>query len=170
MAYSKQEILEKLIEFKKNNDRYPNRKDFDTKNGLPGRNTVYRAFGSIENAIKQAELFEKGELIIEDDRERKSIQPISRKYRYQCAFCGNWIKDIVKYHSSLGRILTMKFTSLLSSNEGESYFEGVLDCLIKAFRPKNPIVEDELKRAGYWEMYEARVERSSQNTKNNNYE
>ncbi len=155
MPYSKQELIEALIEFKNEYGRYPTRKDFKAKKITPSKNTFYRVFGSMENAIKQVELYEKGELIPEDEREIKSIKAVSKKGGFQCAFCGNYTNDADKYYSSMAITLSMRFIKLLKSRKGQGPFDGVMDSIYYAvFGGKNPVMRGALRSAGYLETFE----------------
>ena len=154
MSYSKKELIEVLIEFKNDYGCYPTRQDFKAKKITPSKNTFYRVFGSMENAIKQAELYEKGELIPEDEREIKSIKAVSKKGGFQCAFCGNYTNGADGYYSSMAKILAMRFIKLLKSNKGQNYFDGVMDCIYGVFGGKNPVIREALRSAGYLETFE----------------
>lgn len=169
MSYTKREMLEKLIEFKNEHGHYPARKDFDAKNGLPSRNTTYRKFGSIENAVKQAELFERGEQVIEDEQERKSIKPLSSARGFQCPFCGNYTTNADEYYSGLTTIIINRFIGLLNSNNEQSYSDGVMDCIYKAFGLKNLTVRNALKEAGYIEKFDQRFNIEEQDLDSQGY-
>jgi len=164
MSYSKQELIEALIEFKNKYGRYPTRQDFKAKRITPSKNVYYSKFRSKEKAIEQAELYEKGELIIEDELQIRSIKPISKKGGFQCSFCGNWTSGIEKYYSSLTRILTMRFINLLKSNDEQSYFNGVMDCIHAVFGGKNQVMREELRSAGYLDTFEKRYEEEEQDS------
>ena len=153
MSYSAQEILEKLIEYKKKHGHYPTRSDFKNKNGLPSKNTIYRQFGTIENAVKQAVLFERGELNVEEV-ERKSIKPISKKGGFRCPFCGNYTSNAEKYYSSLTIILTTRLTDLLKSKTRPCCTESVMDCIQKVFGTKNLVVRKVLNDIGCLEKFD----------------
>ena len=154
MSYSKKELIEALIEFKNEYGRYPTRQDFKAKKVTPSKNTFYRGLGSMENAIKQAELYVDGELIIEDEREIKSIKAVSKKGGFQCAFCGNYTNGADEYYSSMAKILAMRFIKLLKSSKGQNYFDGVMDCIYEVFGGENPVMRKALRSAGYLETFE----------------
>lgn len=52
----------------------------------------------------------------------------------------------------------MRFIDLLNSSNGnpEGYFGGVLDSIYKVFGPKNLMIRDELRKAGYLEKFDQR--------------
>lgn len=112
----------------------------------------------MEKAIEQAESYVKGELIIEDEREIKSIKPVSKKGGFQWAFCGNYTDGVDEYYSSLTKIIAMRFIELLNSSNEQNYFNGVMDCIHAVFRGKNPVMREALRLAGYLEIFEKRYD------------
>lgn len=156
MSYKKQELIEALIEFKSKHGRYPTRQDFKAKRITPSKNVFYRNFGNMESAIKQAELVERGELIVEDEQEIKSIKPSSKKGTFQCPFCGSYTTDSEKYYSNLTRTLAMRFVDLLNSNNEQKYSDGVMDCIYKVFGGRNLTVRQALRSSGLLEKFEQR--------------
>jgi len=163
MSYSKQELVEALIEFDKKNDRYPTRQDFKAKRITPSKNTFYRIFGNMENAIKQARLYEKGDLVLEEDRKIRPTKAISTKSGFQCSFCGSYTNNAEEYYSSLTTIIINRFVDLLNSHNGKTYFDGVLDCIFKVFGTRNSKIRNALRAAGYLEKFEHRYDHNHQN-------
>lgn len=169
MSYSKQELIDALIEFKNEYGRYPTRKDFRAKRITPSKNVFYRNFGSMENAIKQAELYESGKPVLEDEQERKSLKPSSKKGGFQCPFCGNWKQNAEEYYSSLTILIINRFIDLLNSNNGEGYFSAVMDCIYKVFGTKNQTVRRALEKEGYLEEFEQRHNVEEQDLSSQSY-
>lgn len=149
-------MIENLIGFKSEYGHYPTRRDFKSKKITPSKNTYYRVFDNIENAIRQVELYEKGELATENEREIKSVRPISKKGEFQCPFCGNWTSGIEKYHSSLTTILKMRFLDLLNSKSRQCCAESMMDCIHAVFGRENPTIRKALALEGYLEKYDQR--------------
>jgi hypothetical protein len=166
MSYSKEKLLESLIKFKDEYGYYPTRKDFRAKRITPSKNVFYRLFGSTENAFKQAEAYEKGELVIEEEKKRKVKRPIKEKGGFCCPFCGNYTNNAEEYYSSLETILTIRFLDLLKSSNGQGYFEGVMDCIYAVFGLENSTVRQELRSAGYLEQFD---QRHGENGETNSY-
>lgn len=110
----------------------------------------------MDNAIKEAELYERGELIEENEQERKSIKPSSKKGGFQCPFCGSWTQNAEEYYSSLTILIINRFIDLLNSNNGEGHFSGVIDCIYKVFGTKNQTVRRALEKEGYLEEFDQR--------------
>ena len=158
MSYSKKELVEVIIEFKNEYGRYPTRQDFKAKKIKPSKNTFHRVFGGMEKTIEQAELYAKGELILEDEQEIKSIKPVSKKGGFRCAFCGNYTHDADEYYSSMAIILSMRFIKLLNSKKVQGHFDGVMDCIYGVFGGKNPVMRKALRLAGYLEIFEKRYD------------
>ena len=156
MSYSKQELIENLIGFKEEYGRVPTRQDFNAGRIKPSKTTYYRTFGSIEDAVKQAELYRRGELVAEDKREIRSVKAVSKKGEFQCAFCGNYTSDVERYHSNLAKIIAMRFINFLKSNKGQDYYDAVMDCIHAVFGGNNPIMKEELVSAGYLDAFEQR--------------
>jgi len=169
ISYSKRELIENLISFKDEYSHYPTRQDFKAKRIVPSKTTYHRVFGGIENAIKQAELVERGDLIIEDEREIKSIKSTSKKGSFQCPLCGNWINDADKSYSSLVRILSMRFINLLRPKDEQSYHNGVMDCIHAVFGGRNLMVRQTLKEVGYLEKFEKRYKEEEQESGSQGY-
>ena len=118
----------------------------------------------MQNAIKQAELYEKGDLTIKDEREIKSVKPISKKGGFQCPFCGNYASGAEGYYSSLATILAKRFTNLLKSNNGQSYFDGVIDCILAVFGGDNRVMRRALALERLLEKFEQRYGSSEEET------
>ena len=156
MSYSKEQLLESLIKFKSEYGYYPTRKDFRAKRITPSKSVFYRLFGNMKNAYKQAEAYEKGELVVEEEKKKKVKKSIKEKGGFCCPFCGNYTNNAEEYYSSLATILTVRFIELLKSNLGQSYFEGIMDCIYGVFGPENSTVRQELRSAGYLEQYDKR--------------
>ena len=153
MAYSKQGLIENLVSFKREHGQFPTHSDFKNRIITPSRNVYYRKFGSMEEAIKQAELYEKGDLFIEDEPDQKPTRSIRQDKGAQCPFCGNQIRGTEEFYSSFTRILIMRFMDRLKSSNGDSYSDGVLDCIKDVFGIDNLVVRRELAVAGYLEMF-----------------
>ncbi len=75
---------------------------------------------------------------------------------FQCSFCGNYTTGINDYYSSLANILLTRFINLLKSDNGEGYFEGVIDCIHAVSGRNNAVMREELKLEGYLDAFEQR--------------
>ncbi len=99
------------------------------------------------------------EILIED-----TVQPKKKRTRlvaekrtgFQCSFCGNYTTGINEYYSSLTTILLTRFINLLNSNNGQNYFDGMLDCIHAVFGRVNPAMRRALKLAEYLDAFEQR--------------
>lgn len=78
---------------------------------------------------------------------------------FQCPFCGNYTSDAWEYYSSLTRIISIRLTGLLQSNNGQNYSDGVMDCIYKVFGTRNIAVRRALAAVGYLEKFEKRYEK-----------
>ncbi len=88
---------------------------------------------------------------------KKRTRLVAKKHTgFQCSFCGNYTTGINEYYSSLTDILLTKFIKLLKSNSGQSYFEGVMDCIHAVFGRDNPSMRTTLKLEGYLDAFEQR--------------
>ena len=74
----------------------------------------------------------------------------------KCPFCGNNMGNPSAYYSSLTTILTMRFMRLLEVNKGETYFDGVLDCIDAVFGVANSWIREALQGTGYLEKFDER--------------
>lgn len=156
MAYSEQELLKRLGTFRKEHGRYPSHSDFKNRVITPSRNVYYRKFGTMENVIKQAELYGRGDLSLEDEQDQKHKRSIRQEKGSTCFFCGNQIRDLEEYYSNLTRILIMRFIERLESDNGDSYFNAVLDCIHDVFGNDNRFIRQKLAAAGYLDKFERR--------------
>ena len=97
-------------------------------------------------------------VIEEAERPKKSRTRFVAKKRtgFQCSFCGNYTSGINEYYSSLTNILLTRFLDLLKSNNGQNYYEGVIDCTHAVFGNHNPIMRKALKLEGYLDAFEQR--------------
>lgn len=75
---------------------------------------------------------------------------------FPCPFCGKYTRKPEEYYSSLTIILINRFIKLLNSNTGQTYFDGVMDCIFNVFGITNLAIKKALKVAGYLEEYEKR--------------
>jgi hypothetical protein len=78
------------------------------------------------------------------------------KTGHKCPCCGNPMSNPNTFYSSLTTLLTMRFMRLLNDNKGESYFDGVLDCIDAVFGVSNSWIREALKGAGYLEKFDER--------------
>jgi len=93
------------------------------------------------------------ETAVPKKRERKAAMEQSG---FQCSFCGGFSTKPKQYYSSLTTILSMRFTGLLEANTGETYADGVLDCINAVFGVANIQVRTELDDAGLLQAFEER--------------
>jgi hypothetical protein len=156
MSYKKNELIESLLQFKQENGRFPSRKDFQMGRVGPGKSTFYRAFGSIENAISRAVALEKGEIVIDDKNNSTKIRSKTLPGGMQCPFCGGLVDRISEFYSSLVVILSSRFIGLLKLGNGQTYADGVLDCISAVFGPTNPVIKNALLKAGFISLFENR--------------
>ncbi len=99
------------------------------------------------------------EILIEEAEQskKKRIRLVAKKHTgFQCSFCGNYTTDINEYYSSLTEVLLTRFIKLLKSNSGQSYFEGVMDCIHAVFGNHNPVMRKALKFGGYLDPFKQR--------------
>jgi transcription elongation factor Elf1 len=99
------------------------------------------------------------ERVIEEaeQQKKKRTRLVAKKHTgFQCSFCGNYTTDINEYYSSLTNILLTRFINLLKSDNGESYFEGVIDCIHAVFGNHNPVMRKALKLEGQIDAFEQR--------------
>jgi hypothetical protein len=162
MAYSKKELLEELIEFNDEYGRFPTRQDFSSKKIAPGKSTYYRVFGSMDNAIKQAELYKTGEIEIEDEQKKNIARAINNKSNLRCFVCGNYVENYMEYHETFNKIVSARFINLLKSSNGQSYLDGVMGSIHAVWGPRNPVVTRALLNAGYLKEYKQRYGENSQ--------
>ena len=88
---------------------------------------------------------------------KKRARLLAKKHTgFQCSFCGNYTTGINEYYSSLTKVLLTRFIKLLESNNGQSYFEGVMDCIHAVFGRDNPSMRTTLKLDGYLDVFEQR--------------
>ncbi len=88
---------------------------------------------------------------------KRRCRLVAKKHTgFQCSFCGNYTTDINEHYSSLTDILLTRFIKLLKSNGGQSYFEGVIDCIHAVFGRDNPSMRRVLKLEGYLDAFEQR--------------
>jgi len=88
---------------------------------------------------------------------KKRTRQVAKKHTgFQCSFCGNYTSGINEYYSSLTAILLTRFINLLQSNNGQSYFEGVIDCIHAVFGNHNPMMRRALKLEGYLDAFKQR--------------
>jgi hypothetical protein len=158
MAFKKQELLEKLLLFREENGRFPSSKDFKQKSIQPSKNVYYRHFGSLKEAVNQAEALEGGNSVIQDGPENDRIRNEVRKERFRCPFCGGTTNRVKEYHSSLTIILSSRLINRLKANNEGSYSEGVMDCICDVFGTVNPVIRKKLALESYLEKYGKRHE------------
>jgi len=135
VSHTRTELLDQLIDFKSVQGRWPVRKDFDLGKIKAGKSTFYRKFCSLERAIQEAELKEKGEASLlpsEEIRHQPNKKPGSR-----CPFCGGPVSDINHYYDTLPQVIVSRFLGLLHENGHGCYSDAVLDCLYAVFGYKN---------------------------------
>ncbi len=99
------------------------------------------------------------ERVIEEAEQpkKKRTRLAAKKHTgFQCSFCGNYTTGINEYYSSLTVVLLTRFMKLLKSNSGQSYFEGVIDCIHAVFGRDNPSMRTKLKLEGYLDAFEQR--------------
>jgi hypothetical protein len=159
MAFKKQELLENLLLFREQSGRFPTSKDFKQKSIQPSKNVYYRQFGSLKEAINQAEALEDGTLVIHDEQDEDRIRDEVKKQKFRCPFCGGTTNKVREYYSTLTIILSSRLINRLKSNNHGSYSDGVLDCICDVFGCENPVVRKKLALEGYLGKYDKRVER-----------
>jgi len=145
--YSEKELLERLLEFKTENKRYPSIADFNEgKLGFSYR-VLYRRYGRLKEAFKNADLYENGELEILENTDKK-------RGEFRCSFCGSWTMNPEAYYQSLAVILSGRFISLLNENKDRAGFEAVMNCIKAVFGTRNKRMRPELEKAGYLEKFD----------------
>lgn len=154
MSYSKQELIESLIEFKNEYGRYPTRKDFRAKKITPSKNVYYRAFRSMEKAIKQVELYGRGEFVFEE--EQKTRHYSVKRGKFICPFCGSDKQKPFDY-TTCEYIIRSRLIELLRKSENQYYSNAIFDCLVSIFGRGHTEVEQALKKAGFYAQYMERV-------------
>jgi len=152
VAYKKQELIKELLDFKDQFERFPSRKDFELKRIKPSKNAFYRAFGSPEKAIQQAERWEKGDEV--PFEEPKRLSP-AKKTSFQCRFCGSSVSDLNAYYNTLPQIMVLRYLDLLRKNDGGTYSDAVLDCLNVVFR-NNKYMRNALYKEGFLDQFDRR--------------
>jgi hypothetical protein len=165
MAFSKKELLDRLVAFKQKNGRYPTHTDFRHGNITPSKNVYYRNFEKMENAIEEAKHYENGDLIFEEKKGGETKILKTTKGTFQCPFCGSWKSGIDEYCSSLTTIISMRFVDLLPPTEKECCFNQILDCIYAVFGVNNPIVKQKLQMAGYLRKFDERFCKDVQDAK-----
>lgn len=97
-------------------------------------------------------------VIEEADRPKKKRTRLATKKHtgFQCSFCGNYTTGINEYYSSLTNILLTRFINLLRSDNRDSYFDGVIDCIHAVFGNHNPVMRKALKLDGCLDAFEQR--------------
>lgn len=156
MSYSKQEMLEKLIEFKDEHGCFPKRKDL--VNGMPSKTTLYRVFGGLDKATQQAGLYEKGDLIFEDVEDNIRLKKSMKKQRgFPCAFCGNYTTNPIEYYSSMISNITSGSIKVLNFSSSPKHTNGALDIVLAVFGCNNSYVRGELDQAGYIDQFDERA-------------
>jgi len=165
MAYKKKELIERLVKFKDEYGRLPSHSDFKAGQFSPSKNVYYRHFGSIEEAAKQAEAYERGELEFEDEAEISKVRSGMKKDGFRCRFCGGRVSNSVAYYSQLTDIIIHRFIDLLDLNNKESHYQGVLDSIYAVFYSENPYVLRELAKSGHLENF---VKRHTQSRDDSN--
>lgn len=106
------------------------------------------------------------EILIEN-----TVQPKKKRTRlmtkertgFQCWFCGKHTTGINEYYSSLTVVLLTRFINLLKSNNGQDYFEGVMDCIHAVFGRDNPTMRKALMLTGYLETFGQRYGKMDEN-------
>lgn len=98
------------------------------------------------------------EILIEKEQPKKKRARLAAKKHtgFRCSFCGNYTTGINEYYSSLTEVLLTRFIKLLKSNNGQSYFEGVMDCIHAVFGRDNPSIRTTLKLERYLDAFEQR--------------
>lgn len=89
-------------------------------------------------------------------KKRRRSRPAKKPSGFQCSFCGCYTSKSDEYYSSLTTILINRFIELLNSNNGQTYFDGVMDSIHAVFGTKNPVIRSHLELVGYLEKYEQR--------------
>ena len=75
---------------------------------------------------------------------------------FRCAVCGSLITRPETYYPPLTYYLISRFINLLNADKGQDYSDAVLDCLHATFGHKNPLMRDELWKAGHLDQFERR--------------
>jgi len=99
------------------------------------------------------------ERVIEEAEQpkKKRTRLAAKKHTgFQCSFCGNYTTDINEHYSSLSKVMLTRFIKLINRNNGQSYFEGVMDCIHAVFGRDNPSMRTTLKLEGYLDAFEQR--------------
>ena len=153
------EMLESLVEFKKKHGCLPTRKDFEALKITPSYRTYYRVFKNAKNMAKQVDLFERGELVFEDERKEESMpnKATDRITKFRCPFCGSHIQQSFDWATCKTTII-MKLVKLIKNNSSNGdYAPVVFDCLATIFGEGHQDVEYSLRHEGYFEAYQKRV-------------
>lgn len=145
--YSGKELLERLLEFKIENNRYPSLADFDEGKLGFSRSVIYRRYGSLKEAFKNADLYESGGLKIDEETEKKTGE-------FRCPFCGSWTMSPEAYYQSLSVVLSGRFIALLEENKDSFAFEAIMNCIKAVFGTRNKRMRSELEKAGYLEKFD----------------
>lgn len=163
MSYSKQDLLDRLIAFKNEHNRYPTRQDFRSKKITPSKNVFYRIFGSMENTFKQAELFESGELVLEE--KQKTRHTISKKIGFSCPFCGSDIQKPFDYATCKTYIILRFVEHIKKNHANKDYLNGIFDCMASVFGRDHRDVERAIGEAGFLKAYLNRQESKNNKVK-----
>jgi hypothetical protein len=140
MAYDRKELLERMLKFRNDQGRYPRHSDFKTGLFSPSKNVYYRHFESMEDAVNQTEAYERSELDLEDEADTSKVRSGMKNEGFQCLFCGSKVSNPEAFYSQLTNILINRFINLLNSENGESHYQGVLDCIYAVFGDDNPLI------------------------------
>jgi hypothetical protein len=156
MSYTDRELIEALLKFKQESGQFPSLRDFGARQNLPSKNTYYRAFGSLENAVDRAIAFDRGEPDNAGQIKHRNRQTRTISRGMECPFCGGFVDKISAYYSSLVSILSSRFVGLLKSANDNGYINGILDCIHAVFGPENPVIKNALLKAGFLGLFEDR--------------
>lgn len=155
--HSKEQLLEILVDFRGQFNRYPTRKDFEEKKIEPSRNTFIRIFGSMKRAIGKA-----GEIRQErtwKPKEVKKTRSAKLPRGFQCSFCGEWNTGIGKYHDNITKVIVARCLALLESNgsnDRKTYHDAVFDCTYELFGENSLLINEALEQEGYLEKFKER--------------
>ena len=145
--YSEKELLDRLLEFKTENKRYPSIADFDEGKLGFSRPVLYRRYGSLKEACAKASLYEDGKLNLGRIEEKTGAG-------FRCSFCGSWTMSPEAYYQNLTVILSGRFVALLEENKDSFGFEPVMNCIKAVFGTRNKRMRAELEKAGYLEKFD----------------
>jgi len=148
--YQKRELLEMLLNFKAQHERFPTTQDFKNKLVAVSRKTIQRIFGSMQEANLLAEQYQRGEIKFDET----PLPSPKNRTGFYCPFCGSFQQNADEYYSSLTNILSNRFINLLKVNGDIDYRDGVFDSIHAVFGMENLTMRKLLALDGELEAYD----------------